>query len=452
MTNARKILWSKKQDPQFHEFLELEKAKSNALGIQGLSFGLFLIFLLPGLGLDLIINLKVLSVGGPKIHLIIFHLTALVLNVISYVIATRFLRQLKTGVFPPATRKKFVMFSMLYPSVMLMVGITRSLLDQLDTSHLLFYVLALNLIVATIHLHQRISLFILIPPMLFAWVLNFLYADGYPFILVSFIGWSFAITVGAYVANSLLYNNLIERVLQKEVNRLQNLSLLKSNESKDRILGMVAHDLRTPVANIDQLIEFISHPTTSEAEQKQFYALIKQSCDQAFNIIADILESSGSNKTEMQKVPTDLNILIEKVLKVQASNLAHKQLDVHFNKQGTAVIADIDPSKIERVIDNLISNAIKFTANQGKVEVSCYLQANHACLKVQDSGIGIPEKMLPYIFEPFSKARRKGLDGEKTVGLGLSIVKNIVELHGGKISVDSVDHQGTTIEISLPVR
>lgn len=449
MTTLRKILWNKKQDPQFKDFLEVEKAKSNALGIQGLSFGLILIFLLPCLGLDLVKNSLLPWKDGVEKQLIIIHFTGLVFNIISYLVAGKILKQLNVKDVSKKVQKKLSLFSVAYAYIVVVLGIVLSITDKTDSYHLLFYIVAVNLVVAFIHLEQKISLLILLPTMLVAWVLNFLTGPP-PGVLISFLVWSSAIIAGAYVTNSFLYNNFIQRVLQKEVIRLQNLSLLQSNEAKDRILGMVAHDLRTPVANVDQILELASDPTTTAAEQKEYFSLIRQSCNQAYTIIKDILDVSGSSKTEIQKVPTDLNMLVEKVLKVHSFTISQKQLNFQFKKQEASVVAEVDPSKMERVVDNLVTNAIKFTDVSGKVEVFCYYVDSLIKIKIKDSGIGIPEKMLPYIFEPFSKARRKGLNGEKTVGLGLSIVKSIVEQHNGTISVHSLDRKGTTFEISIP--
>lgn len=107
--------------------------------------------------------------------------------------------------------------------------------------------------------------------------------------------------------------------------------------------------------------------------------------------------------------------------------------------------------KFRRVIDNLITNALKFTEAGGYIRV--YSHADHSIVNitVSDTGIGIPDDLQPVIFDRFTKAGRHGLDGEVSTGLGMSIVKQIVDLHQGTISLTSDEHQGTKFVMSIPI-
>lgn len=110
-----------------------------------------------------------------------------------------------------------------------------------------------------------------------------------------------------------------------------------------------------------------------------------------------------------------------------------------------------DGRVLKQVIDNLLSNAIKFTPAEGSVTVRLSKQDDHITLSVQDSGIDIPLEMQSQLFKKFTKARRLGIHAEKTSGLGLSIVKKIIDMHRGKIYVTSQEHQGSTFTVELPV-
>jgi len=101
-------------------------------------------------------------------------------------------------------------------------------------------------------------------------------------------------------------------------------------------------------------------------------------------------------------------------------------------------------------MDNLISNAIKFSKADDKIEISLDKEDNYALIHVRDHGLGIPKDLLPHLFERFTKAGRTGVRGEQSTGLGLSIVKQIIERHKGKIKVESIENQGSTFTISLP--
>jgi len=102
-------------------------------------------------------------------------------------------------------------------------------------------------------------------------------------------------------------------------------------------------------------------------------------------------------------------------------------------------------------MDNLITNALKFSNNNNKIEIYLSLSDGNAIIEVRDYGLGIPEDLIPHIFERFSKARRPGLRGEQSTGLGLSISKQIIENHQGSIDVTSEEKKGSTFIIQLPV-
>lgn len=109
----------------------------------------------------------------------------------------------------------------------------------------------------------------------------------------------------------------------------------------------------------------------------------------------------------------------------------------------------VNNDKFSRVISNLISNAVKFSHSNSTILITTQYTTESVLIKVADNGIGIPKQMQEVIFDKFTKAGRKGTAGEKSFGLGMSIVKQIVELHGGKIWLESEENKGTTIYIEL---
>ncbi|WP_255897514.1 sensor histidine kinase [Rufibacter sediminis] len=117
---------------------------------------------------------------------------------------------------------------------------------------------------------------------------------------------------------------------------------------------------------------------------------------------------------------------------------------------GTPVYLYLDEMKFLQVMNNLISNAIKFTQDDGTITVKVEDQGSSAYLAVSDDGVGIPEAMHPILFDKFTKARRPGIRGEKSVGMGMSIIRNIVELHGGRIWFESQEGVGSTFHLEIP--
>jgi signal transduction histidine kinase len=110
----------------------------------------------------------------------------------------------------------------------------------------------------------------------------------------------------------------------------------------------------------------------------------------------------------------------------------------------------VNPSKLTRVLDNLIGNGLKFSNSESPINIEVRKSADACIIRVTDFGIGIPAHLQQLLFDQFSKAGRPGLKGEKSIGLGLHISRQIIEQHGGSLTVDSQENQGTTFQITLP--
>lgn len=240
--------------------------------------------------------------------------------------------------------------------------------------------------------------------------------------------------------------------LQEEVNK-QNKELSIFNKQKDYILATVAHDLRGPVGNITTITGVMGINDDLSEENKNLIALIDQSAELSLNIINDLADAIDiERKTELLKQDKIiLNELVESAVKMQQNTLQKKKISIvtKFNE-----ILEIkgDKSLIIRVLYNLISNAIKFSNinTQITIETSNF-DENNVLIKVIDQGIGIESNKFNTIFDAFTIDSRRGTANEKSIGLGLSICKKIVELHHGKIWVESTPHVGSTFFIILPI-
>jgi two-component system sensor histidine kinase VicK len=230
--------------------------------------------------------------------------------------------------------------------------------------------------------------------------------------------------------------------------RSKNIEIEKAGEFKNQVLGMVAHDLRNPIGAVESIAMMIELDEIDEDMQDNVN-MIKESCSKARGILDDLLEAAKNeniNVVETQKV--ELNQYLTGIIeawKIQNS------ITILLISAVNPAYAQLNKEKFTRVLDNLISNALKFSKETDKVELHLHQKDNIISIEVKDHGLGIPQDMLPHIFERFSKAGRTGLKGEKSTGLGLSIVKQIIESHKGKISVSSVEGNGTTFLIQLPV-
>ncbi|HVW12706.1 MAG TPA: HAMP domain-containing sensor histidine kinase [Mucilaginibacter sp.] len=232
--------------------------------------------------------------------------------------------------------------------------------------------------------------------------------------------------------------------------RDKNIAIEKGNAFKNEILGMVAHDLRNPIGAIETISMMMEMDEGLDKDTRENIDMIKASCVKARGIIADLLDAANNeNINIIDTQRTEMNHFLKRLInewKVQ-KNAKNSLIFIGSKNQ---VFAEINSEKFQRVIDNLISNALKFSKDNGKIDIYLSEKDKQVIIEVRDYGLGIPPDMLPHIFERFSKARRPGVHGEQSTGLGLSISKQIIENHKGTIEVMSEERKGSTFVIKLP--
>ncbi|WP_062544851.1 PAS domain-containing sensor histidine kinase [Rufibacter tibetensis] len=233
-------------------------------------------------------------------------------------------------------------------------------------------------------------------------------------------------------------------------------NLKKLYEAQETILHMVAHDLKNPINNISLLTEYLKENLVNSkdlvVEEKKesltFIGLISETCKKAFAIIKDLLFIGDMNPNAYFE-KTELNGFFQTELAALGVDAKKKGVEVSFSYPELPVYANINQEKFSRVMENLLSNAVKFTKPGGKVDITLTEQGKYALLHVKDNGIGIPEKLKSTVFDKFTNANRQGTEGESTTGLGLFIVKQIVNLHQGRIWMESQENVGTSFFIEL---
>ncbi|MFC7667258.1 sensor histidine kinase [Hymenobacter humi] len=180
--------------------------------------------------------------------------------------------------------------------------------------------------------------------------------------------------------------------------------------------------------------------------------IMQDTCRESVNLIRDFVDSefAESSAVQLKKSRVDLAAGLRQVMDTYQRSESLVVKDFSFSSTPDEVYVDIDNNKFLQVINNLLSNAIKFTREGGHIDVTLAQHPDHVLITVADDGIGIPEKLQPVLFDRFTKARRPGLRGEKTTGLGMSIIQALVQLHGGTIWFESQEKVGTTFYIKLP--
>jgi signal transduction histidine kinase len=245
--------------------------------------------------------------------------------------------------------------------------------------------------------------------------------------------------------------NNLTRELQKK-----NIQLDQLNNLKNEFLGMAAHDLRNPLSSIIMYSEFVldSDDIYISDDLRKIIDVIYTSSEFMLRMLEELLDvvkiESGKLQLNFEKV--QLETLLKKNIGINALIGAKKEIKLVLNIPQALPEITIDPIKIEQVLNNLISNAIKYSPKQTTVTVNVLSIGQQVLISVQDEGLGIPANELQKVFAPFSKISVQGTAGEKSTGLGLSIVKRIVTGHQGRIWVESEVGKGSTFYFTLPLK
>ena len=234
----------------------------------------------------------------------------------------------------------------------------------------------------------------------------------------------------------------------------QTAALADLNRRKDEFLAMLSHELRNPLAPIINAVHLLRQQGDENPLRRQARIIIERQAGQLARLVDDLLEVSrvttGSIKLHLERL--DLRGIIE-----QGVDSARPLIDQHRHELSVSLPAEpvwlcADAARLEQVIVNLLNNAAKYTENEGQIWVSVEQEGNDAVLRVRDTGVGIAPELLPKVFELFVQGERTLDRSQGGLGIGLSIVKRIVEMHDGRVSVQSDGEQrGTTFEIRLPV-
>jgi signal transduction histidine kinase len=236
----------------------------------------------------------------------------------------------------------------------------------------------------------------------------------------------------------------------KEANeRLRELDKMKSS-----FVSQASHDLRTPLTAIKGSLDNLSIGIAGELNKKQMKILSRatRSVDRLTNLVNDILDLSRieSGRIVLEKQDVYLDTIIQSVLQENKPAADLKQIQLDYNLQTDSVVIHADPGKIERVIGELVNNAIKYTSDNGFVNVELCIENDHALLIVEDSGIGMSHDDCQKIWDRFYRSS-SSQEMAKGSGLGLSIAKELIELHGGTIRVESEKEHGTSFFTYLPL-
>ena len=231
--------------------------------------------------------------------------------------------------------------------------------------------------------------------------------------------------------------------------------LKRSMAKKGSVLSILVHDLAGPLKNINGICYLIKEELKeyNNPELDKMIGMVTKTSERSMHLIKEFVTQDflESTSVEVTKKRTDIVAELREVIKQYKSFeefAGSKTFNLHSSND--KVYVKIDAYKFMQVINNLISNAVKFTHEGGVINLYVEEKEEDVLIIVADNGVGIPASLQGVLFEKFTKARREGLKGEPTIGLGMSIVKTIVEWHNGRIWFESKEKKGTTFYIEIP--
>ena len=232
--------------------------------------------------------------------------------------------------------------------------------------------------------------------------------------------------------------------------RQTNAALVEANQWKSELLGIAAHDLRSPLQGIMGYSELLQQLAENQEKIRKQASMIHKASEQMLVMIDDLLESASldSGRISLRLADIDLGQLAAAVVEAWRGPAARKEQQISLD--AASCRARTDEGRIREVLENLLSNAVKFSPPGAEISVGVQEHDGRICLEVQDQGPGLSEEDKVKLFTKFTRLSARPTAGESSTGLGLFIVKRIVEILEGRILVVSLPGRGSTFRVELP--
>ena len=233
-----------------------------------------------------------------------------------------------------------------------------------------------------------------------------------------------------------------------------NERLREEHRQKDDFLAMLGHELRNPLTPLVTSIELLQLGRLDAAAITRQLAVMSRQVGQLSRLVEDLLDVSrvSRGRIELRREPTELMLLVQDALEASRPLLEARQHDVRLHGEAADVVVDVDAVRIRQVLANLLHNAGKYTDLGGRIDVRVRVEGEEAIVEVEDNGFGIAPHMQPRVFDLFVQAPVSLERAQGGLGIGLTLVRSLVELHGGKVTVSSAGvGSGSRFTVRLPV-
>lgn len=239
----------------------------------------------------------------------------------------------------------------------------------------------------------------------------------------------------------------VQQLLSAQNERLRELDKLK-----DEFVSLVSHELRTPLTSIRGYIELLLDDGDVGADQRRYLEIVDRNSERLLELVSDLLflAQIEAGKLGIERGQVDLSKIVDECIETSSPAADSRGIELVARVDRVARLEG-DRARLGQVLDNLVSNGLKFTESGGRVEVRLRAEDGMAVLEVEDTGVGIPAAEQEHLFERFFRSSTATENAIPGTGLGLTITKAIVERHGGRIEIESAEDAGTTVRVHLPL-
>ena len=260
-----------------------------------------------------------------------------------------------------------------------------------------------------------------------------------------------------YLAQTKAQMNRLEEIIAERTRDLEqvNAELVELDRVKTTFYSVINHEMRNPITSILGYADLIESGVDLSHQHVDMVHAIASSGQRLLELVNNLLDISRieDGRLTILPQPMSLRFVLDHTLEVIAPLAERKLVDIQANVSFDLPFVYADPKRVGQILSNLLSNAVKYVPDTGRVEVAARVNdaADMLVITVSDNGIGIPASQLPHVFNRFSRVEREAIQHTVGTGLGLYITKGLVEAHGGQISAQSQEGEGTCFTFTLPL-
>ncbi|GCC50654.1 two-component sensor histidine kinase [Chryseotalea sanaruensis] len=245
----------------------------------------------------------------------------------------------------------------------------------------------------------------------------------------------------------------VNKVLTDYAERIEhtNKELEESIKEKNNLMNVVAHDLKSPLNKVKGLLELVKLDGDLNEHQKDYVDKINNVVEQGRRLIADLLAANSEHTNNLIYGQVDITLLIQNLAREYETQLADKQINLHVVNPNKKLLIESVNDHLQRIMDNLVSNAIKFSPKGKNIFIDCRMEQDYILISVKDEGPGFTEEDRKNLFKKFQRLSAQPTAGEASTGLGLTIVKQLCDQLHATIELISESGQGATFKVSIPL-